>query len=264
MRHLLVLGLLAVGPAAAHADDVPTTGVVLAPEQQQDDLLTSPSVQTRGAQRLGGTEIVNPPHDSFGMMQSPDNPSRGNLREERTGAPRVSGPQARRNAAELKELRRDTAAEAAGIEATSPQEIAFQEANAQAAGTQAAISAAVTSQNASAAGTAPLPSESQPALPDQSGAPVDRGSDPSGAAPSPSPSPSPSDDGAPSQGAPSTAPNPSSTKPDILPPDATTPDATTPGTSNPIDGTTPPAGPSGSPSDATPPAGGAPSDSNTR
>jgi hypothetical protein len=236
MRHLLVVGLLAVGPSVAHAEDVPTTGVVLAPEQQDQDLLSTPSVQTQGAQRLGGTEIVNPPHDSFGMMQSPDAPSRGNLREERTGTPRVSGRQANLNAAQARQLRRDTAAEAAGIEALTPQQIAFQQANAQAAGTQAAVSSAVTSQQmANQAGTSGQPSDSPPSTPDQGNAPMDRG-------------PTPSD-----QGTPSTAPAPdqtgapgrTSTTPDVMPPDATTPGQGSPAPA--------------SPSDASPPAGGTPS-----
>jgi hypothetical protein len=234
MRHLLVVGLLAVGPSVAHAEDVPTTGVVLAPEQQADDLLMTPSVQTQGAQRLGGTEIVNPPHDSFGMMQSPDNPSRGNLREERTGTPRVSARQAGLNAQQARQLRRDTAA--AGLETLTPEQIASQQANAQAAGIQAAISSAVTAQNSNQAGTQSQPTESQPALPDQTGAPVDRGT-PSdqGGAPSTAPGTAPDQ---------TTAPNRTST-PDVLPPDATTP-GSQPG------GTTAPA----SPGDASPPAGG--------
>jgi hypothetical protein len=94
----------------------------------------------------------------------------------------------------------------------------------------------VTSQQmANQTGTSAQPSGTQPALPDQGNAPVDRG-------------PMPSDQGTPSQGAPSgapdqtTAPGRTST-PDVLPPDATTPGQ---------GGSTAPA----SPNDASPPAGG--------
>ncbi len=250
IRQLVVLGLVAAAPAVARADTVPTTGVVLDPDQA-GDLLSTPSRETEGASRLGGPEIMNSPHASFGVGQSPDQPSRMSLRQTATGAPTVSGPQARANAADMHADRRAAAAEAAGISALTPEQIAANAANAQAAGVTAAVAQAATSQNArSGAGTASPETDGAPAtLPDQTGAPTNRDSA------------TPTDDGRTpgSTAAPGAASAPAArtTGPDVMPPDDASPDSSSP--ANPVDGATPPppSAPNGEPMDATPPSGGA-------
>jgi hypothetical protein len=163
VRQLLILGLFTALPVVSAATPFSATsqaGVkgVLA-EDEGGDLLMRPSREMQGAQRLGSTEIVNPPHESFGMTQMPDSPDANNLRKARTGAPTVSGAQAKANAAEVREERRAAAAEAAGLEALTPQQIAAQAAAAQAAGIQAAVASAKTS--GAAAGN-PAPAEQSP------------------------------------------------------------------------------------------------------
>ena len=76
MQHAIILGLLVLGPPPANATVEPVAPLVLA-QSGGTDLLMHPSRETEGAARLGGTEIVNPPHESFGMMQKPTNPSAG-------------------------------------------------------------------------------------------------------------------------------------------------------------------------------------------
>jgi hypothetical protein len=195
MRHLLILGLLAVGPAASADEPAPEPVRVYVPvyvvpgpaavtNQANDDLLMYPSRETSGAQRLGSTEINNPPHESFGMAQMPDSPDLSNIRKARTGAPVVSGAQAKENAAEVHADRRAAAGEAGGLEAPSPQQAAAQAATAQAAGVTAAISSAKTSAAAAAEGAAPSDSlqqapSTEPSAPSQE--------PPSGSAPADAP-----------------------------------------------------------------------------
>jgi hypothetical protein len=172
MQHAIILGLLVFGPPPANATAEPGAPVVLA-QSGGNDLLMHPSRETEGAARLGGTEIVNPPHESFGMMQKPTNPSELDIRKGPTGEPTVSGPEAKANAAEVHEQRAAAAHEAP----VTPQQAAADAANSQAAGVQAAISSAATSKAAveappteqfSAPSTAPVIPEQGP---DQSGPP---------------------------------------------------------------------------------------------
>jgi len=247
---MVVLGLVVVAPAVARADQLPATGVVVDADQQ-GDLLATPSQQTQGAARLGGPEIMNPPHDSFGVGQSPDQPSRMNLRQPATGAPTVSGPQARANAAAVHADRQASAEEAVGISTLTPEQIASDAATAQAAGVAAAVAQAATSQNAGSSGGAASPQSDAPpaALPDQTGAPTNRDSA------------TPTDDGrspgsTAAPGATST-PGTRTTAPDVMPPDDTSANPSNP--AHPVDGATPPppSAPNGEPMDATPPSGGA-------
>jgi hypothetical protein len=164
MLHAIFVGLLVTGPATPPVAAQPDAPVVLA-EDGPNDILMNPSRLTEGAARLGGTEIQNPPYESFGMMQKPTNPSTMDLRQVPTGAPVVSGAQAKANAAEVRDLR-NVAAQEAGLNVrnpvpvVTPQQAAADAANAQAAGVQAAVSSAKTS-----AAAAEEPPANQPATP---------------------------------------------------------------------------------------------------
>jgi hypothetical protein len=166
MQHAIILGLLVFGPPPPNATLEPGAPVVLA-QSGGNDLLMHPSRETEGAARLGGTEIVNPPHESFGMMQKPTNPSELDIRKGPTGEPTVSGPEAKANAVEVHEQRA-----AAAQESGQPtrEQVSSDAANAQAAGVQAAISSAATSK---AAAEAPPPADqfsapsTAPVIPDQ-------------------------------------------------------------------------------------------------
>jgi len=163
MLHAIFVGLLVTGPAAPPAAQ-PDAPVVLA-EDGPNDILMNPSRLTEGADRLGGVGIQNPPYESFGMMQKPTNPSTMDLRQVPTGAPVVSGAQAKANAAEVRELR-NIAAQEAGLNVrnpvpiVTPEQAAADAANAQAAGVQAAISSAKTT-----AAAAEEPPAEQPTAP---------------------------------------------------------------------------------------------------
>ena len=163
MLHAIFVGLLVTGPAAPPAAQ-PDAPVVLA-EDGPNDILMNPSRLTEGADRLGGVGIQNPPYESFGMMQKPTNPSTMDLRQVPTGAPVVSGAQAKANAAEVRDLR-NIAAQEAGLNVrnpvpiVTPEQAAADAANAQAAGVQAAISSAKTT-----AAAAEEPPAEQPTAP---------------------------------------------------------------------------------------------------
>jgi hypothetical protein len=87
MRYLLMVGLLAIAPAA-WADSTTDTPDVL--EQQ-------PSNATTGAARLGSPEINSPPHMSTGVGQSPTQVTRDDVAREQA---RAAKKQARREAEE--------------------------------------------------------------------------------------------------------------------------------------------------------------------
>jgi hypothetical protein len=163
MQHAIVLGLLVLGPTPPTVALEPGAQAVLA-EDGPNDLLMNPSRHTEGAARLGGTEIMNPPYESFGMMQKPTNPSTMDIRQAPTGRPVVSGAQNEVNRAEVHEMRQ-AAAEEAGLPVrnpvplVTPEQAAADAANAQAAGVQAAVSSAKTS---AAAAEAPPSGESTP------------------------------------------------------------------------------------------------------
>jgi hypothetical protein len=196
MQHAIILGLLVLGPPPATATPDPGAPAVLA-QSGENDLLMHPSRETQGAARLGGTEIVNPPHESFGMMQKPTNPSELDIRQGPTGAPTVSGPEAKANAAEVHEQRAAAAQESGQV---TREQISADAANAQAAGVQAAISAAATSR--AAAETPPADSSSAPSTapstapvtpdqgPEQSG-PADAAPPPESAPAAPEPADAP-------------------------------------------------------------------------
>jgi len=175
MLHAIFVGLLVTGPAAPPAAQ-PDAPVVLA-EDGPNDILMNPSRLTEGADRLGGVGIQNPPYESFGMMQKPTNPSTMDLRQVPTGAPVVSGAQAKANAAEVRDLR-NIAAQEAGLNVrnpvpiVTPEQAAADAANAQAAGVQAAISSAKTTAAAAEEPpaeqpTAPSTAPTAPAAPDR-------------------------------------------------------------------------------------------------
>ena len=166
MRYLMMLGIFVLGilvavPSASVAS--PNASPVVVAEDEGGDLLMHPSRLTAGASRLGSVEIMNPPHESFGMMQKPSGPDENDIRRAPSGAPVVSGPQAKANAAAVHAERAAAAGEPGGIEAPSPAEAAAQAAAAQAAGVQAAKAQAVTSLQAQSANQAPA--EVPPAAP---------------------------------------------------------------------------------------------------
>ncbi len=146
MRYVLVMGLVLGTAGTALAEDGP------------NDLLMHPGRDTMGAARLGSTEINNPPHESFGMMQKPSNPDQAEIRVGPTGKPAVSGAQAKANAAAVHETR---AAVAAGVMPT-PAQAAAQAANAQAAGVAAAASSAATTKAESATEPTVIPEATPP------------------------------------------------------------------------------------------------------
>jgi hypothetical protein len=193
MLHAIFVGLLVTGPAAPPATAEPGAPVVLA-EDGPNDILMNPSRLTEGAARLGGTEIQNPPYESFGMMQKPTNPSTMDLRQVPTGTPVVSGQQAKANQAEVNDLR-NIAAQEAGLNVRNPvpvvtsEQAAADAANAQAAGVQAAVSSAKTSAAAAEEPPAvqPIPPSTAPAAPDRDRGEPDRGEPDQGEPPDASP-----------------------------------------------------------------------------
>jgi hypothetical protein len=200
MQQLLVLGLLVVGPASPTVALDPGAPAVVA-EDGPNDMLMNPSRHTEGAARLGGTEIVNPPHESFGMMQKPTGPSTMDIRQAPTGTPVVSGAESKANATEVHELRAAAAAETGQDvrePVITPAQAAANAANAQAAGVQAAISSAKTSAAAA---------EEPPAVPSSSG-PAQTPTDPDRGPDQPAvPDAAPPSDAAPAPVAPGDAPN---------------------------------------------------------
>lgn len=203
MRYLLVLTLgfgTAASSAWAATDSAPNAAAqpVLLAEDMNDDLLMHPGRDTAGAQRLGSIEIVNPPHESFGIMQKPSGPDQADIRVGPNAEPAVSGPQARANREAVRQ-ERAAAAQAAAIQESptqapvtlmpTPTQAAAQAANAQAAGVSAAVSSAATSKAAAQSGgesAAPEPTQSAPeeAAPDQGQGTPD-GSAPGGREPAP-------------------------------------------------------------------------------
>jgi len=176
MKYALILGFVALAPGVSVAQVFSNSGAPAAEEPQPSgDILMQPGRHMEGAQRLGSTEIQNPPHESFQMMQKPTGPSVLDIRQAPTGAPTVSGQQARANAAAVRDQRAVNAAEAA---AASPQEAATQAASAQAAGVQAAISSATTTKMMGAGESRPseqppAPTESTPPGGEQAPAPTE-------------------------------------------------------------------------------------------
>jgi hypothetical protein len=101
MRYLVMVGLLAIAPAA-WADESSDT----------PDVLDQSPQATTGAQRLGSPEISSPPHMSTGVGQSPTIVTRDDIAREQA---RAQKKEAKRLARQAEEAQRqaDEAARAA-------------------------------------------------------------------------------------------------------------------------------------------------------